>query len=285
MGAASLQELAENSEDFAESAALKPIERKRLARWAAGVNAGDDPFPGSAAASATPISGSGQTALMPYASLPYAFPESQTCQLMRVPEASLMHASAPMWVSDGPNPRATTIPSQNPMISFPAGQRMVSTVPTQYDSLSMAHLSRPSGSGASSSSAPSLHQAFHEVFRNDARVVTEDPSVLGPGPSGLRGDVTLYSTRKVNLRVDSEKGAGLDVFWNAEWGYVVQKIAPTPGQPDLKLGDFIIAINGHSLLHRTNDEVDEIFGSQFAPGAVLTVANPHTEATSMAPAP
>lgn len=78
------------------------------------------------------------------------------------------------------------------------------------------------------------------------------------------------AAKSVKLRVDPVHGAGLDME-AGRWGYVVEEIASTPGQPGLAPGDCIIAIASQAL-HGLEDEVVHWrFGRNFADGVELTV--------------
>merc|ERR1719220_1477946 len=94
--------------------------------------------------------------------------------------------------------------------------------------------------------------------------------------------VPIYATRDVILAMDSSGNTGLDLAWDAEWGILVQGVAPLPGQPGLVEGNCIIAIEGCSLRHRTHEECDSIFTEHLQNGAVLSIVTPVQGADSSA---
>eukprot|EP00929_Paragymnodinium_shiwhaense_P079958 TRINITY_DN41688_c0_g1_i1.p1 TRINITY_DN41688_c0_g1~~TRINITY_DN41688_c0_g1_i1.p1 ORF type:complete len:952 (-),score=243.89 TRINITY_DN41688_c0_g1_i1:343-3198(-) len=78
--------------------------------------------------------------------------------------------------------------------------------------------------------------------------------------------------KTVKLRVgEGETGAGLDLEMS-RWGYLIEEIDPDPGQPELHVGDIIIAVAGQAL-HGLPDEatMQWRFGRNFKGGADLTI--------------
>ncbi|CAE7238689.1 dnaaf1 [Symbiodinium necroappetens] len=55
---------------------------------------------------------------------------------------------------------------------------------------------------------------------------------------------------------------GLDLRFDDDWGILVQSVDPLPGQPGLAEGDFIVAIEGCSLRHRSHEECDAVFSER-----------------------
>jgi hypothetical protein len=73
------------------------------------------------------------------------------------------------------------------------------------------------------------------------------------------------------LRVHADLGAGM-TLQVSDLGYFVQKLEE-PGQPDIKMGDVILAIGTEALLGLEEDEVEKLFGDAFGPDAPVVVGN------------
>merc|ERR1711976_307481 len=54
----------------------------------------------------------------------------------------------------------------------------------------------------------------------------------------------VYTSKTARLAMDSTGNTGLDLRWDKEWGVLVMSVDPLPGQPDLSVGDYVIAIDG-----------------------------------------
>jgi len=91
---------------------------------------------------------------------------------------------------------------------------------------------------------------------------------------------TLGSVRQGRLRVDATRGAGVELR-ACPAGYRVLRVERVPGQPDLRTGDTIVAMEGLMLAGCEEQEIERRFGSAFVHGAALTIA----EFPAYAPAP
>lgn len=160
MGAVSLEEIADNIEDFGEAVSLKPIERQRVRKWASQV--------------------------------------------------------------------AST--SSAPQFSAPPA-------------------------------APSYPNTRIEARSSSSRSFEQPEAASSP----------VYTARSVRLAMDSAGNTGMDLRWDEEWGVRVEHVDPLPGQPGLSEGDYILAIDGCSLRHRSHEECDGIFAHRLRNGAVLSV--------------
>ena len=79
--------------------------------------------------------------------------------------------------------------------------------------------------------------------------------------------------RRGRLRVDFRSGTcGLELS-ACDVGYSVDQVDPVPGQPDLEVGDVIVAIGGSTLLGLDEDSVENCFGDAYCDGAII-VAGP-----------
>merc|ERR1712139_750772 len=78
-----------------------------------------------------------------------------------------------------------------------------------------------------------------------------------------------------HLRVDPVLGAGL-MLTPCEIGFLVKDIELKPGQPDLRVGDVILAMGGNQLLALEDEEVERRFGEAYCNGATF-VAGHHSE--------
>ncbi|CAJ1394191.1 unnamed protein product [Effrenium voratum] len=87
----------------------------------------------------------------------------------------------------------------------------------------------------------------------------------------------IYTARSVRLAVDSQGNTGLDLRFDDEWGIRVESVDPLPGQPGLAEGDFIVAIEGHSLRHKSHEECDAIFSERLQNGVLLSVVRPASQ--------
>jgi len=92
--------------------------------------------------------------------------------------------------------------------------------------------------------------------------------------TGSAGNNPVYTGRTVRLAMDSSGSTGLDLQWNEEWGILVHGVDPLPGQPGLRAGDYIVAIDGCSLRHRSHEDCDAAFSERLQNGAVLSIVSP-----------
>eukprot|EP00928_Gymnodinium_smaydae_P024626 TRINITY_DN19871_c0_g1_i1.p1 TRINITY_DN19871_c0_g1~~TRINITY_DN19871_c0_g1_i1.p1 ORF type:complete len:856 (-),score=106.34 TRINITY_DN19871_c0_g1_i1:39-2606(-) len=214
MGAASLEEIAENVDDFGAEIALKPIERQRVRKWAArflGEN-------GIAAIQAQP---SGGSLAMGHSHNNFFGPSSRV-------EVSASRPTA----------------QENFVVGAPAAL----SLDADASSFSAANaVECASDTGASSSTA------------------------------------AVYTARSVRLAMDASGITGLDLSWDEEWGISVQKIDPLPGQPGLAPGDYIVAIDGCSLRHRSHSECDALFSERLRDGVSLSVVTPASATSQQRP--
>lgn len=77
--------------------------------------------------------------------------------------------------------------------------------------------------------------------------------------------------RTVRLQVHQEFGAGLEVSFLPNRGYLVEAIAESPGQTELLAGDIIVASGGRSLAIRCEDTADELLAAELVDGVELLV--------------
>merc|ERR1712060_398546 len=75
--------------------------------------------------------------------------------------------------------------------------------------------------------------------------------------------------RQVQLRVDDEYGAGIDLS-HTEYGYHVDAVEDFPGQ-DFTSGEVIVEINDRPLTGLTEEEIENTFGECFSNGASLII--------------
>ena len=81
----------------------------------------------------------------------------------------------------------------------------------------------------------------------------------------------VVSCRQVDLRVDKERGAGLELETDPH-GFLVESVDPEPGQ-DVQAGDVILEIDGVPLWGNLDeDTLADAFGSRFGNGARLRIA-------------
>lgn len=95
--------------------------------------------------------------------------------------------------------------------------------------------------------------------------------------NNLRDNVPLTITRKQTIGVVQasvqyvNNQLGIDFeYTNAGWK--ITNISSTPGQPNLKVGDLVSAVNGNSLAGRGESQQATIFKANLKNGAILTVA-------------
>lgn len=201
MGAVSLDEIAENIDDFAEGVELKPIERQRVQKWAAARLSQIGAWPeniGSASSNRGNLS---------------------------------TQALAPARVTSSQNPPQVFI------------QQEVQHIRT--DTVSMVMHEEDAASDV----------RFCEAMGNTSASATS----------------AVLASRTVRLAMDSSGSTGLGLRWDENWGIVVDRIDPLPGQIGMREGDCIVAIDGCSLRHRAFDECDSIFSEALRNGAVLTL--------------
>jgi len=94
----------------------------------------------------------------------------------------------------------------------------------------------------------------------------------------------MYTARTVRLAMDRSGSTGLDLQWNEEWGILVNSVDPLPGQPGLRAGDYIVAIDGCSLRHRSHEDCDAAFAERLQHDAVLNVVSPMQSVSQPRPA-
>jgi len=189
MGAVSIEELAENAEDFADDVSLKLIERRRLQKWAA-----------------------------------------NWLDIARAHER--------------------------------AGRSV------DVDPAALNQLSRRAADSLDSKTTQGCTSS-----RLDADTIS-----IAEGGSDPQGDVTIYASRTVRLAMDKQGSTGLELRWDEHWGIAVTSLDPLPGQPGLKVGDYIVAIDGCSLRNRSHEETDQIFSEKLRSGASLSVLTPSEQA-------
>lgn len=120
------------------------------------------------------------------------------------------------------------------------------------------------------------HKYCEELPKGSKLQNNDASSRLARGPSSeLSSDLTrpegLVSCREVELRVDRDCGAGLELEVDAH-GYMVGAVDVKPGQ-DLSVGDVILEIDGNLLWGIADEEcLAAAFGHRFANGASLRVA-------------
>lgn len=76
--------------------------------------------------------------------------------------------------------------------------------------------------------------------------------------------------RRAQLRVAPDVGAGLELF-PCERGFLVEEVDCSPGQPDLKAKDVIVAIGVTPLFGLEAEEIEHHFGAGFHDGANVIV--------------
>mmetsp|Transcript_80188 Transcript_80188/g.155009 ORF Transcript_80188/g.155009 Transcript_80188/m.155009 type:complete len:568 (+) Transcript_80188:107-1810(+) len=94
----------------------------------------------------------------------------------------------------------------------------------------------------------------------------------------------VYTAQTVRLAMDSSGSTGLDLQWNEEWGILVHGVDPLPGQPGLRAGDYIVAIDGCSLRNRSHEDCDAAFSGRLQNGAVLSIVSPVQSVSQSRPA-
>ncbi|CAK9079093.1 unnamed protein product [Durusdinium trenchii] len=93
----------------------------------------------------------------------------------------------------------------------------------------------------------------------------------------------VYTARSVRLAVDAQGNTGLDLRFDDDWGIRVQSVDPLPGQLGLAEGDFIVAIDGCSLRHKSHEDCDQAFSERLQNGAILSVVRPTVSTVSAGP--
>ncbi|CAE7598735.1 dnaaf1, partial [Symbiodinium sp. KB8] len=184
MGAVSLEEIAENIEEFGVDVSLKPIERQRVQKWASQRLPGRGSVRQLADARGGSQGGPGR-----WEEPPLALARRELQQLPQWPEAQ--------------------------------GRQARGFLPAPDSSSALA------------------------VPERDAP-----------------DETPIYTARSVRLAVDSMGNTGLDLRFDDDWGILVQSVDPLPGQPGLAEGDFIVAIEGCSLRHRSHEECDAVFSER-----------------------
>lgn len=93
-----------------------------------------------------------------------------------------------------------------------------------------------------------------------------NPEVADAHASLASGASATLNLRHGTLRVQAGIGAGVELCV-CEAGYLVESVSDIPGQPNLSVGDVIIAIEGRLLFGMEEHEVELRFGEVFADGA------------------
>jgi len=214
MGAAMLEEIAENIEDFGAAVVLKPIERQRVAKWAAQVLYQPPPAIGA-------------DAVVDWRPAPQALPWQ------------------PPGGGDG----------------------------SEWGHAHEAVLWQPGDGGGEWGQR---HRVLWHESSGEWNAESRDrlAEVAAPPMEEGAGRCTIYTARSVRLAMDSEGVTGLELRWDEECGIIVRSVDPLPGQPGLHAGDCIVAINGHSLRHRSHEECEAIFAEHLEDGVTLNVATP-----------
>jgi hypothetical protein len=109
-----------------------------------------------------------------------------------------------------------------------------------------------------------------------ARPLLSRPVALLTRTTSTRSSDGTSLLKKGRLCLDLRSGqAGLEMS-ACQAGYAVDEIAPLPGQPDLEVGDVIVAIGGSVLLGLDPEDVEQHFSDAYCNGAVF-VAGPVAE--------
>jgi len=87
-------------------------------------------------------------------------------------------------------------------------------------------------------------------------------------------NTTVYEAHQTRLAVDSSGNTGIELSWDPVWGILVQQVKPLPGQPGLREGDYIVAVDGCSLRNRSHEECNSIFAARIKNSVVLNVVSP-----------
>jgi hypothetical protein len=104
--------------------------------------------------------------------------------------------------------------------------------------------------------------------------VTEGSALNGERHGEEASDAFAADAARQHLRIGKLRvaagsaGLGLEV---CEAGYYVEDIGEAPGQPDMRVGDAILAIGSRMLLGVDEAEIDERFGNEFRDGAALVL--------------
>lgn len=95
--------------------------------------------------------------------------------------------------------------------------------------------------------------------------------VVTPPYTAPTAPAAAVPIRAAVLRVDAEKGAGLEMTAHP-FGYLVDNVEADPGQ-DLTPGDVLLAVDGEPLWgDLSEDQLNDVFGREFADGASVDVA-------------
>jgi len=98
-------------------------------------------------------------------------------------------------------------------------------------------------------------------------------------------NTAVYEAHQTRLAVDSSGNTGIELSWDPVWGILVQQAKPLPGQPGLREGDYIVAVDGCSLRNRSHEECNSIFAERIKNGVVLNVVSPVRERPPQPPPP
>ena len=74
------------------------------------------------------------------------------------------------------------------------------------------------------------------------------------GAAAANGAKPVFAARTARLAMDHLGNTGMDLRWDEDWGVLVHNVDPLPGQPDIQSGDYIVAMAGISLRHKTHEE-------------------------------
>jgi len=233
MGAALLEEVAENADDFAEALGLKPIERQRLQKWVTHI-----------------------LQQQPQ----YAQSMVRVANFPATPQRFALGWTPKPMLQDDPK-RSSNWPR--------------SSTNAYFSSASPAQTSRAAadwGQQRSSEERRSWKRTTPQVEEiEDGDMELKEEEEVAPV-------LQLCNARPVRLSMDSQGNTGLALSWDAEWGVVVEGVDPLPGQPGLRVGDRIVAVNGCSLRRRAHEECDALFVEHLQNGALLSVVSPSSKA-------
>eukprot|EP00929_Paragymnodinium_shiwhaense_P102761 TRINITY_DN65999_c0_g1_i1.p1 TRINITY_DN65999_c0_g1~~TRINITY_DN65999_c0_g1_i1.p1 ORF type:complete len:862 (-),score=222.27 TRINITY_DN65999_c0_g1_i1:236-2821(-) len=253
MGAVSLEELAENAEDFADEVRLKTIERQRVRKWAMKVLQADpDRLPVPA---------------MPPLAAPVHHQPLPSFQQAADRAAGLeRHGGLDLFAWATPHQQPAALRDSRQHQAWTAAWQGMAPEPAVTATRDGPHIVELSEDG----STALLASPEEEMAARQSHHAAGAGAERGRGGAGN----TIYTAHSVRLAMDSTGNTGLDLSFDEEWGIVVEAVDPLPGQPGLFPGDLIVAIEGVSLRHRSHEECDQLFGERLDEGVQLSVMRP-----------
>lgn len=93
-----------------------------------------------------------------------------------------------------------------------------------------------------------------------------------PEPQHRKSEDMPSCLKRGQLHVADDAGAGLELF-PCDRGFLVQEVDNCPAQPDLQVGDVIVAIGATRLFGLAPEEVEERFGASFRNGANIIIGS------------